>query len=136
MRAVLPVGRLYDLEYAEVFLVCLFHRVQGEATSGVDGEVVREARDGASFAEADAAAAAVAVARTEAHESVDHQGEDAGGTGTLDDKNWTREQRALLQKLVLEHGVAGLATKVWTAAKGFCDRVVEHIAFWRTLGQF
>ncbi|CAM9667574.1 unnamed protein product [Scytosiphon promiscuus] len=86
-------------------------KARGESMSGIDGDAAKEGRDCASFAEADAAAAAVAVARTEAHESVNHQGEQAGGTGTFD-KTWTRDQRALLQKLVLEHGVAGLATKV------------------------
>lgn len=74
--------------------------------------MVREAKDGLYFAEADAAAAAVAVARVEAHESVDHEGEEAGGAGTFDDKSCSREHRALLQKLVLEHGVGGLETKV------------------------
>lgn len=87
-------------------------RVQEEAATGADGDVVREAKDGLYFAEADAAAAAVAVARIEAHESVDHEGEEAGGAGIFDDKSCTREHRALLQKLVLEHGVGGLTTKV------------------------
>lgn len=108
--AMLSAWRLYGL--SSLMFCVLSHRVQGETISGVDSEAAREARDNASFAEADAAAAAVAVARTEAHESVDHQGEEAGGAGTFDDKGWTREQRASLQKLVLEHGVAALATKV------------------------
>lgn len=98
----------------EAYLVptCFLSRVQEEAATGADGEGIREAKDSLYFAEADAAAAAVAVARTEAHESVRHEGEEAGGAGTSDGKSCTREQRALLQKLVLEHGVGGLETKV------------------------
>lgn len=93
----------------------MFHLVQEEAATGADGEVskeAKEAKEGMYFAEADAAAAAVAVARTEAHESVHHKDEEAGGTGAIDDKSSTRERRALLQKFVLEHGVGGLGKKV------------------------
>lgn len=86
--------------------------MQGEAVTGVDDEVAREVREGLSFAEADAAAAAVAMARTKAHESVDHKEEEAGSAGTFDDRTRSREQKALLQKLVQEHGVGGLETKV------------------------
>lgn len=86
--------------------------MQEEAATGADCELSKEAKESMYFAEADAAAAAVAVARTEAHESVHHKDEEAGGTGATDDKNSTRERRALLQKFVLEHGVGGLETKV------------------------
>lgn len=86
--------------------------MQEEAAAGADGEVSKEFKEDMYFAEADAAAAAVAVARTEAYESVDHKDEEAGGTGAVDDRNSTRERRALLQKFVLEHGVGGLETKV------------------------
>lgn len=65
-----------------------------------------------SLAEADAVAAAVVMARTEAHESVEYKEEKAGGAGTFDDKTRSRERKALLQKLVQEHGVGGLQTKV------------------------
>lgn len=52
------------------------------------------------------------MARTEAHESVDHPREEAGGAGTFGEKSRARERRALLQKLIMEHGVGGLETKV------------------------
>lgn len=114
---------------AQVFVqtACSFSRlVQEEAATGSDGEAPKEAKEGMYFAEADTAAAAVAVARTEAHESVHHKEEEAGGAGTLDDKNSTRERRALLQKLVLEHGVGGLETKVRKQKKfcGVADAIV------------
>lgn len=86
--------------------------MQGEAATGADSDVVREAKDSISFAEADAAAAAVAMARTEAHESVQHMEEKAGGPGAFFDQTRSRERRALLQKLVQEHGVGGFQTKV------------------------
>lgn len=89
----------------------MFYLVQGEAATGADGEV-KEAKDGMSFAEADAAAAGVVKARTEAHESVEHKQEEAGGAGKFEDKTRSRERKALLQKLVQEHGVGGLQTKV------------------------
>lgn len=90
----------------------LFHLVQGEAATGADGEVVKETRDSIPFAEADVAAAGVVKARTEAHESVEYKEEEAGGAGKVEDKTRSRERRALLQKLVQEHGVGGLQTKV------------------------
>lgn len=86
--------------------------MQEDAATGTDGEVSKEAKEGMYFAEADAAAAAVTVARTEAYESVDYKDEKAGGAGTFAKKDNTRERKALLQKFVLEHGVGGLATKV------------------------
>eukprot|EP00752_Nemacystus_decipiens_P010814 g9619.t1 len=97
-------------------------KAREEAATGADSELSKEAKESMYFAEADAAAAAVAVARTEAHESVHHKDEEAGGTGAIDDKSSTRERRALLQKFVLEHGVGGLRTKLdlpaWSALKG------------------
>eukprot|EP00903_Cladosiphon_okamuranus_P015525 g14334.t1 len=87
-------------------------KAREEASAGSEGEVSKEFKEGMYFAEADAAAAAVTVARTEAYESVDHKDEQAGGTGAVEDKNASREQRALLQKFILEHGVGGLQTKL------------------------
>lgn len=74
---------------------------------------MKEDKDSVAAAEADAAAAAIAVARTEAHESVEYEGEEAGGTGMLMDTSGTsdtktaRERRAMLQKAVMEYGVGG-----------------------------
>lgn len=104
----------------------MFHFVQEEATTGADGKLSKEAKESMYFAEADAAAAAVAVARTEAHESVDHKDEEAGGTGAIDNKNSTRERRALLQKFVLEHGVGGLGTKVRRQAQQHFQYTYVH----------
>lgn len=60
--------------------------------------------------EADAAAA-TALARVEAHESVVYRDEEAGGTGIMGDHNNAREYRTMLQKSVQEHGVGGWEAK-------------------------
>ncbi|CAM9452162.1 unnamed protein product [Ectocarpus sp. 8 AP-2014] len=112
-------------------------KARGDAIAGADGDPAKDfCREAVSFAEADAAAAAVAMARTEAHESVDHPGEEAGGAGTFDDKSRARERRALLQKLIMEHGVGGVKTKldmpVYSALKedGSQSALINH---WRSM---
>ncbi|CAN0578811.1 unnamed protein product [Ectocarpus sp. 12 AP-2014] len=112
-------------------------KARGDAIAGADGDPAKEfCREAVLFAEADAAAAAVAMAHTEAHESVDHPGEEAGGAATFDDKSRARERRALLQKLIMEHGVGGLKTKlnmpIYSALKeeGSQSALINH---WRSM---
>ncbi|CAM9278100.1 unnamed protein product [Ectocarpus sp. 4 AP-2014] len=112
-------------------------KARGDAIACADDDPAKEfCREAVSFAEADAAAAAVAMARTEAHESVDHPEEEAGRTGTFDDKSGARERRALLQKLIMEHGVGGLKTKLdmplYSALKeeGSQSALINH---WRSM---
>lgn len=73
---------------------------------------MKESRENTAYIEADAAATAMALTHTEAHESVDYPNEEAGGTGVMSDKNCAREWRTMLQKSVLEHGVGQWAAKV------------------------
>lgn len=85
--------------------------MQVDSTRGADRDA-KEARENVAFVEADAAAAAIAVARTEALESVEYTNEAAGGTGMMVDKTRAREWKVMIQKAVLEHGVGKWEAKV------------------------
>lgn len=84
-----------------------------QVESGEHGDC-KGARDitNMAFIKAEAAVVAIALARTKVQEGVEWNDEEAGGTGMMKDQNRSQEFRAMLQKLVLEHGVGSWEEKV------------------------
>ena len=90
-------------------------------------DVLREAKENASSGEADALTAVIAAAHAEAHESVDYEDEDRGGSGVMNEKKRGREWKALLQKSVLEHGVGRWEEKV---IRGVFEEYLASSTLW------
>lgn len=84
---------------------------QEESATGAEGDAGKETKESVMLVEADAAAA-TALARLSAHESVTYRDEEAGGTGATGDRPTAQQCRALLLKSVQEHGVGGWEAKV------------------------